>query len=199
MPVFLKDVKRELQSDLGRVGKNPDGSFKFIPPSIVGRRLRDYSQLRVSKITKSASPSRDMLTFTALVSSENTKGIKYKVTIEFHNLKFKDLKSAQFSEEVKTGRGRGAKKMYHRVPTVQRNPVKLKCQCKDFQHRFEFPLDKVDGLIGAPTPYTRKTDPWNRRGTGGRPSVNSTEKVGICKHINSVLEVLKDQGMIKER
>ncbi len=199
MAVFLKDVKRELQSDLGSVGKNPDGTYKFIPPSIVGRRLRDYTQLRVSKITSNASIVQKMLSFSGLVTSEQKGSIRYKVTIQFHEMIFKELKSKQFSQEVTTGRGKNKKTMFHRIPSIQRNPVMLKCQCKDFQHRFEFPLWFADGLIGAPTPYTRKTDPWNRQGTGGRPSVNSTEKVGICKHVNSLLEVLRSEGLIKER
>lgn len=198
MAVFLKDVKRELQSDIGKVGKNPDGSYKFIPPSIVGRKLKDYTQLRVSKITSGVTLSNNTIFFSGLVSSE-TRGIRYKVTIQFQDMKFKDIPSKTFDQKVVSGSGKNKITKYHKIPSIQNNPVAVRCQCKDFQHRFSWPLSKLKGLIGAPISYTRKTDPWNKKGTGGHPSVNSTKKLGICKHINSVLNVLNSEGMIKER
>ena len=50
MPVLLKDIKKSLEKDIGKVGRKADGSYKFVPPNIVGRRLRNYSKLSVTKI-----------------------------------------------------------------------------------------------------------------------------------------------------
>lgn len=195
MPVSLKKVKQELQSDIGQVGKTPDGSYKFIPPNIVGRRLRDYAKLRVSKLDNRARPGTNIMTYSGLVQSESETGVRYKVSINFHDVDFREKESAQFKNSTKTKIGGKKTTLYYRPMRTTVNKVTLKCQCQDFRHRFETPLAQANGLIGAPRKYTRKTDPW----PVGRPFANSTEKLGICKHINSLLLILRDKGELKER
>jgi len=191
MPVFLKDIKRELESDIGKVGQAADGSYKFEPPNIVGRKISKYTKLKVTKVSSTPTFGTNSISYNGLAASESDKGIKYKVTIRFHDMQFKDIASKQFSTEAKMGKVT----KYHRIPTVQRNPVMLKCSCQDFRHRFETQLSNASGLVGGPRKYTRKTPPWPI----GYPFANSTNKLGICKHVNSLLFILKDKGLIKER
>lgn len=190
MPVLLKNVKKALEADIAKVGKTPDGSYKHTPPSIVGRKISKYPKLGVSKFETRPRPGIKSLSYTGLVKSEST-GIRYKVTIQFHNLVYKDIESKQFFNKAKIGKV----VKYYRTPSVQRNPVTMKCQCQDFRHRFETPLSKAGGLIGGPRKYTRKTSPW----PVGRPSANATDKLGMCKHLSSLLFHLRDKGLIKER
>lgn len=197
MPVLLKDIKRDLEKDIGKTGRKADGSYKFVPPSIVGRRLRDYTKLRTTKIEKIVKPNKDntgKVTFTGLVASESSS-IKYKVWAEFSKLEFKSIESKTFSNKITTRRGGKRISLFYKTPSAKKNPVKLRCQCQDFRHRFENPLAKAGGLVGGARKYTRKTDPW----PVGRPEVNSTSKLGICKHINSFLLALNDKDMVKER
>lgn len=199
MPVFLKQIKHELESDIDKVGRLSNGDYKFEPPNIVGRKINKYPKLSITKFEKRPRFGTNAISFTALISSESEDGIRYKTTVQFHKIKFKDVQSAQFSNVSKMGLGKKAVIKYHRLPSVQKNPVTLKCACMDFRHRFETPLSKVGGLIGGPRKYTRLTQAWKADGTGGYPSVNSTKKLGICKHVSSLLNYLKDNKMIKER
>ena len=191
MPVFLKELKRELQSDRSKVGKDASGNYKQTPPNVIGRLVRKYPVLNVSKQTSRAVPRLDWLTFTGLVASETT-GIKYKVSIQFQDMKFKNIQTKQFSIETTTNDN---KKAFHRPPTASKNQVRIKCSCQDFQHRFETQLKIFDGLIGSPRPYTRKTKPWPE----GRPLANATDKIGFCKHVSSLLAHLNSKGLVKER
>ena len=191
MTVFLKELKRELQSDRNKVGKDASGQYIYTPPSIIGRLVKSYPRLPVEKLTSRAVPRLSWLTYTGLVRSENNP-IRYKVSIQFNNMSFKDIQTKQFSVQAETKNG---VIQYHRIPTAQRNPVRIRCSCKDFQHRFMTQLKIFDALIGSPIPYTRKTSAW----PVGRPLVNSTDKIGFCKHVSSLLFELKDKNLVKER
>lgn len=197
MPVLLKDIKRDLERDIGKVGRTKDGSYKFVPPNIVGRKLNDYPKLTVSKVEQNVKINKDdsgKITHTGLVASETT-GIKYKVSVEFSELKFRSLESKTYSNKINTRVGGDNVDLFFKTPGASVNPVKLRCQCQDFRHRFEYPLREVDGLLGAVRKYTRKTDPWPI----GRPFANSTNKLGICKHLNSFLLILNTENKVKER
>jgi hypothetical protein len=190
MPVYLKELKKELQSDRSKVGKDSDGTYRFTPPNIIGRLVKDYAKLKVSKQTSKAVPRLNWLTYTGLISSETT-GIKYKVSIQFNDMAFKNIESKQFS--VKTSSN--TENLFHRVPSVQKNQVRIRCSCLDHAHRFSVQLAIFDALIGPPNRYTRKTGPWPI----GRPLANSTDKIGFCKHVSSLLVHLQAKGLVKER
>lgn len=201
MPVYLKKVKKELESDRNKVGKDKNGNFKFVPPSIIGRKVSQYPDLRTSKLNQIARPGIKALDYTAIVASENPKVStepEYKVTVQFFNMVFKEVESKQFSIKSQIGSTvAGGKKsfVYHRRPTFEKNPVKVKCQCLDFRHRFETQLAKSGGLIGGPRKYIRKTPVW----PDGYPFANSTDKLGFCKHIKSLLSTLKEKGLVREQ
>ena len=48
MPVFLKDVKKQLQADADKVGLGPDGQYKSVPPNTISRKLKDYTKLKTN-------------------------------------------------------------------------------------------------------------------------------------------------------
>lgn len=196
MPVFLKELKKELQSDRSKVGKDANGDFKFTPPSIIGRLVSRYPKLRVSKLTKKGVQNLKWLTYTGLVSSENT-GIRYRVSIQFNDMEFRDVPTKLFKDGVLIKKRGIARKqpMFHKVPTAVKNQVRIQCSCLDFAHRFSNQLAIFDALVGQPNNYTRKTPAW----PVGRPMVNSTDKIGYCKHVSSLLNHLNDKGLIKER
>jgi hypothetical protein len=194
MPVLLKRVKKELQSDVGKVGKNADGEYKFIPPNIVGRRIRNYPKLSITKFTERVDSKEGKITFQSISASETTS-TKYKLTIQFFDVSYSPVETRANSIEMKEKIGSKKETLWLKPLTYGGNPVKMRCQCMDFRHRFQAPLREEDGLFGGFIPYTRKTDPW----PVGYPSVNSTNKLGICKHLSSFLAVIESEGYLKNR
>jgi hypothetical protein len=197
MPIFLKQVKRELARDAESVGTNPDGSLRARVPTVISRRLGDYTRLRILRLDRSVHINLRAVDFTSLVASETTPGRRYRVAIRWHNIFMagKTGTPATNAVQVVAGKHTG-KTAYYKTPTISMNPVRVVCSCNDFRHRFSHELDAHDALIGEPLPYTRVTPPWEQ---GGRPYANATEKVGICKHVYSLIIHLKQRGLITER
>lgn len=196
MPVFLKQIKKELESDKSKKGRDANGDYKFTPPNIVSRKLSEYSKLKVTKVTMTPRPGLKAIAYTGVVASESESGVKYKTTIQFHEVAFRDKSSDKlYSNQTEVMSDGKLIKVFYKTLSVAGNPVMLKCSCKDFQHRFETELYEADALIGAPRKYRRKTPPW----PVGRPYANTTEKLGICKHLYSMLEYLKNKDILKER
>jgi len=193
MPVYLKDFKRSLERDLGKVGTKANGDYKFTPPNIVARKLKDYPSLPVSKITSIERPGINAISYSGLVKSESSP-IKYKATVQFHEVSFNDTPTEKHKIPVKINAGDGEVTMYHEQVRVKKHPVMIKCQCEDFRHRFETEAADNDALIGRPKKYRRKTPAW----PVGRPYANSTEKIGFCKHINSLIIALSKEDKIDE-
>ena len=70
-----------------------------------------------------------------------------------------------------------------------RNPINVRCDCKDFFMRFAW-YNFYNGhcLYGpAPKPYRRKTT-WY-------PPQNPMKYPGICKHLHNAWEVLRNSGL----
>ena len=66
--------------------------------------------------------------------------------------------------------------------------VLVKCECMDFYWRFSRFNVKDSSLYGpTPQPYTPKTD---------RPSDNTAQVPGVCKHLLKSIENLKSAGMV---
>lgn len=184
MPVFLKKVKRDLQT-----GKNLKGNH--VPPNYVQRDVKDYPRLKVEGLTQTPRPGIKIMDFSAIVPSQTVAGKAYKVIVQFHDISFTDQPVSRRDGKLKLDSG--AIKYFNK-PSIDKNPVKLKCQCDDYRHRFEHELHAENGLIGAPRKYTRKTPPW----PNGYPYANATDKMGYCKHIHSLLFHLKGKAIITE-
>lgn len=199
MPILLKRIKHELSKDKEKVGVKSDGELKHKPPSIVSRELRDYSKLKILKLDRAVHIEKNLraIDFTGIVPSESVSGRKYRITIRFHDIVMSSKQTDVVKVPVKIEAGvNTGKVIFYKVPTISANAVKLRCTCDDFRHRFEHELDKEDGLIGEPRKYKRETPPWEK---GGRPYANSTGKVGMCKHVYSMILYLKSKGLLVER
>jgi hypothetical protein len=190
MPVFLKDIKKELEKDKNKVGKKPNGDLKHKPPTIISRKLADYPVLDIQKLTVHANPKQETLKFKGVIQSE-TSSTWYKVTLEFHDVSFREEENSRHTDKIMVEDD----KYFYSPPSASRNPVRMRCQCEDWRHRFEHPMKEVDALVGARRSYTRKTPPWPQ----GYPYANSTEKLGMCKHLYTFLYVLYAQKFLKER
>lgn len=138
---------------------------------VVNRKLRSGA---VKKIRKPSAPE---------------KFIDYKVVIQFHAVEFAEDQT-EITPRAWTYKG---KPVYSSVPSINRNPCRIKCTCRDFMFVWEKPLADDDGL------YPIKNS-WNRyqRITPpppvGRPKVNPNNKMGYCKHIATVLAALARNG-----
>jgi hypothetical protein len=194
MPVSLKRIKKELQADIPKVGKGADGDYKFTPPNIVGRKVKNYTQLKISKVVKEANEKVGKIKVTCLSASESTS-TKYKVYCEFYEAKFSAIETKLFKHPIEVRKDGKKVTIYHKDLKYGTNPVRLRCQCMDFRHRFQKPLKDADGLFGGFIGYTRKTPAWPE----GNPLANSTNKLGICKHISSLLRRIEDEGILKNR
>lgn len=113
---------------------------------------------------------------------------EYACSIEFQGVKYLPSDSSTSTTvEIKPGLG----KTYYLEPlSLNTTNVKVRCDCKDFQHRFMYPNQKKRSLYGNPIPYTRKTDT--------RPSVNPTNAEGICKHLLKLAVEIAKSGIVVE-
>ncbi len=131
MPVFLKDVKKELRS--------------------FGRQAGKYPIYRVSKVTPLGSAITKSVSYKAVVTGETNN---YQVNIQFFKVLFQENKKDGFGKIMADGVN-----MFYKTPTVRANPVHIKCSCPDFRFRFEKELYDAGGLVGNWRRYQRKTPP----------------------------------------
>lgn len=173
MPVFLKDVKAELQQ-FGRSVRK--GEYR--------------KQFRVSErqLVKKANLRNRSITYKTVVAGETNN---YTVYVQFFGIDFREEPNnanTWLSVDV------DGKKWWYRAPSARKNPVHLKCSDPDFRFRFEKPLFDAGGLIGTFRKYKRKTPPP----PVGRPYANPDDLLGFCKHIWSLLRWLQAKGLMTE-
>ena len=197
MSVFLKDIKKELQADRYKKGRNKDGSWKYEPPSLLSRQIKDYPKLLVSKFDQIVRQGIKSIDYSAMIKSETGvqdkktgAALKYRVTVRFMDMLFNKEMSAE--TDIMTTDANGDI-IYHQLPHVRENPVMLKCSCPDFRHRWEWELADQKALIGAPRKYKRETPLW----PVGRPYANSAHKLGVCKHIHSMIQFLRSRKLLR--
>ena len=174
------------------------------------RDWKKYNKsLNVSKFESQPNPFMEMLTFRGLVKSEvprdpkNSTGnaskrkkpgakqyIRYLVTVRFHNLKFVDAETKQFSVKSKVA----GREQWTRIPTIHNNKAMIKCQCRDFMMTWEKQLADNGGLW----PNNRWTK-YKKVSGSDRPPRNPKDKMGYCKHIQTFLQFLYDSGLIQNK
>jgi hypothetical protein len=194
MPIFLKTIQRSLESQLSKTGVNAAGDYKFTPPNLVARKLSSYPNLPVSKATGVPNLKKGTIIYKGLVQSESSSD-KYEVYVQFFNMEFVDEQDADHKNKITLAVNKKKRLLYHGAANVYYNPIACRCPCKDFQHRFAWPLADEDALVGKPIPYTRVTPAWPK----GRPYANSTEKIGICKHLWSFVNELRKMKLLVEQ
>jgi hypothetical protein len=163
---------------------------------------KKYTKLPVKKVESIARPGINSLTVRSVVTGEfiretvDAKGKatgakskrKYRTSVQFFEVQFSETKSKFFTAPVAVAK----RIMFMHPPNLKENSVKLKCECEDFRFRFEKELFDHKGLIGRFRKYIRKTP----KPPEGHPFVNPEEKMGYCKHVNSLLKSLKTSKRI---
>lgn len=168
MPLYLKDVKRELRQ------------FRKGAPT-------KYPIYRVTSLTTVGSEVTKSVSHKAVVSGETNN---YQLNVQFFKVFYSDTKKDDNYLPVQAD----GERAFFRVPTVRNNPVHIKCSCPDFRFRFEKQLYDAGGLVGNWRRYTRLTPPP----PVGYPYANPDNYLGFCKHVWSLLDHLKAKGLIKE-
>lgn len=197
MPIFLKKIKRDLAANANLVGVNAQGELNHTPPTAISRDMGNYTRLRIVNLDRTVHISSRSVDFVSLVQSESQPGRRYRAEISFVNIVMSGQQKPELTNQTPVTAGKHVgRTAYWKTPAIAANPVKLRCSCMDFRHRFSHELDAHDALIGQPIPYDRETPPWEQ---GGMPYANSLGKVGICKHLYSLIIHLKARGLITER
>jgi len=185
-----------------------------------GRSPKQYSKnLMLSRFQAQPNPLQSSITYRALIKSEyprdpnnstgnasrrkkagSPKFITYLVTVRFHDVDFGDEKSDTRNQEYEVaGRTQFAAK-----PSVKKNKAMIRCQCRDFMMTWERPLALKGALWpnNVWTKYKRKTDfnPMEKPSPVKNPPYrNPDEKMGICKHIQNLIDYLVDNDIISQR
>jgi len=201
MPRMLKMIKTDLK-------KMPSKKYS---PKINPNK---YPKLKVSTETLSVRPAINVktLTFKAIVDSESTTGA-YTVQITFFSVKYSKDKVEGYIP-IKMGNTL----WYYEKPSVNLNPVSLKCECDAYRFYWEkwnadnnanigpyrkYDAKKIDRENGVNTrgvPYYTLAPGYVRKTPAppeGRPFLNPGELMGYCKHLNSLLLLLKKANYIR--
>ena len=114
--------------------------------------------------------------------------VSYLTYVQFNNVSFTDEKDAthKFPIDVE-----GKTKWWGPI-NINDSTIRIYDSCPDFRFRFSKELYDVGALIGNWKRYTPV--PGSTRGP-----VNPQERLGICKHTWSLLNLLKKQGKIVEK
>lgn len=115
--------------------------------------------------------------------------VNYLVTVQFLEMEYKQTPNRIYNQKWKVE----GKDVYSRTPAISIHPAKIKCQCRDFMFTWEKSLAEQNGLWpnNKWTKYVRLTslDEYPRR--------NPKEKMGYCKHVETLLTYLNDSGLIR--
>lgn len=151
--------------------------------SAFGRNPGSYPPLRMKRLDTLASPGIKSIMYKSVMEGETSDYLTY---VQFFELEYNAKKDKDFTEAEKVA----GKIMYHKKPSIAKNPVALKCSCTDFRFCFEKELFDNKGLIGNWRKYTPVAPP------SGRPPKNPGHHVGTCKHSHNLVSVLKSNGRI---
>lgn len=85
-------------------------------------------------------------------------------------------------------------KYYYEKPSIDRNPIRIRCSCGDWTYRFEKEAYDAHILYGGTySRYHRKTPAPEQ---GGRPYANPLKVPGMCKHVYNSLTRSITEGWI---
>lgn len=153
------------------------------------KKLRDpgkYAVYDTTTFATQASPGIKTVMYKGTIQGVDNE---YPVYIQFRKVDFSAEEKpgyVPFEETDKTG-GKGLK--FYEVPDLNRNDCALKCMCTDFRFMWEHPLFVKKSLIGQFRRYVRKTTTY--------PPKNPQGILGMCKHIWSFVNALKEAKLVK--
>ena len=163
---------------------------------VYGRNPNRYERHTVTNLETSPSPGTNTVRFKGIVHGKTGN---YITQVQFFNVDFAEEKDKEHSELVSVD----GKPVFHMKPRINTNPVFMKFSCDDFRFTWEYPAALKGALVGNWRRYTRKTPPIPHRPKNaknpnpiGVDFKNPENFLGYCKHINSLLYVLRDAKRI---
>ncbi len=150
--------------------KQKNGIIKYVTKMVAVKRAKDKTRDESgNKIAK--------------------RHVNYLVTVQFHEVEYKAEQNRIYNMKWKVE----GKDMYSRTPAISTHPAKIKCQCRDFMFTWEKALAENNGLWpnNKWTKYVRLTS------LAEYPRRNPMEKMGYCKHIETMLSYLNDSGLLR--
>lgn len=117
----------------------------------------------------------------------------YDVYLEFQKIQFGEEGDEIPSDGTWSVIEYKGTKYFFEKPTIDRNPIRIRCDCGDFQFRGSYEAYK-NGILygGGPKKYVRKTPPPPE----GRPYANPLHVPIMCKHIYSSIVRSITEGWI---
>lgn len=114
--------------------------------------------------------------------------VKYTLRAKFHNVSFSESKDIRHPITLAT---RGEPEKFMSRIRSDKNPVKLKCTCEDFNWSFSY-WDKQEKVLFGRVPAKVK----NYKNQHVRPSRNPGHLPGFCKHQLAFVKRLRQEGYI---
>lgn len=112
---------------------------------------------------------------------------EYKQALQFVQVSF----AQQPSDQTVTILATDGTEAHLNPIVLQDHNVKVRCSCLDFYFRFAVWNFNDNSIVGrAPKPY--------RRTTTTRPEANPDHVPGLCKHLLKLIEVLRQDGIIRQ-
>ena len=204
--VFLKPlVRKEMNQyfdgygngrDRSKYNKNLDVSKLDITPETEDGTLTFRASIR-SEYQRDEKRSKGNANINHR-SSKSLKFINYLVTVRFHKVTFSEEKTPEFDKTWEDTWD----DTYSKAPSIAANPAMIRCQCRDFMMTWEKWLAEKGGLWpdNKWTKYRRKTkfNPMQKpHPVYNPPYRNPDEKMGYCKHVETLLNHLYNEDMIK--
>lgn len=170
------------QSDLteAKYGELERNTYTFVPKTKKRQHAKTGIQIKsVSYVPYSESGEFEVKSSCA--SSGNT----YNMTMMFKDVDYLDDGDSG-GVPITTS---GSDSVTISPLSVNKNDVKVRCDCLDFKWRFAYHNNKHSALYGdPPEPYTKKTN---------RPPNNPFGVSAVCKHILVLYDYLSNLGIIK--
>ena len=146
---------------------------------------REQSSNEVHLVKMELTPYQDSNSL-QVESTTNHDGNQYVMQIMFEDVIYED------SDQGDNITFTGSDGEQHNILPIKlsKNNVKVKCTCLDFYWRFASFNSSDDSLIGkAPPPYTK---------TSNRQPVNPDRVPGVCKHLLTTADALKQSGVVTD-
>lgn len=180
--VTLADIMKEMKA-------------KYASPVTKTKRdAKDYGHMKpVKALATNAAVGAKMLMFKTEVMS-SSGDIPYQCFIQFKGVEYtQDPPKGDVSfvpvqiidKEEETGKAL----WWYKKPSMLKTPVMIKCTCSDFRFRWSKYLFDVKALIGNWQRYEKVPGSTH-------PSVNPNQSLGVCKHLYSMAEALKNSGVV---
>lgn len=172
---ILKDMKTKYES----------------PVNKIKRDAKDYGHFYPVKNIQ-AVPMVGVHTILFKGESTGSTGNIYNVGIQFKDVEYREDQPDKSWTPIKVPdkeEAAGYKLWYYKKPSIVKSPCAVNCTCPDFSYRFEFYLHKQKALIGDWARYTKVPG-------STRPPVNPNGALGVCKHLYSMAEILKNSNLI---